>query len=154
MCQVMNPSVLPAVGKNNRYSETFFARLFFSPQNMEKLNTLLIYLVYTNTGDTIDNQPIDAFIPIMRDIYFNYSKHPIDITTDMTDYQKNYMISTYKSEILRLNEIVVRKILPMTLSNLQQFKDYLKEVEAGQPIPEYAKNVSSAGTKPLPFSQI
>jgi hypothetical protein len=147
-------TVLPAVGKNNRFAETFFARLFFSPENIEKLQTLLVYLVHKNTGDTIDTQPVDAFIPIMRDTYFNYCKFPIDIELDMPDEQKQWLINSYKSEVLRLNEIVMRKVLYMTLSNLQQFKDYLKEVEAGQPIPEYAKNVSSAGTKTIPFSQI
>jgi hypothetical protein len=144
---------LPSIDKNDKLSETFFARLFYSPQNKQKILELLRFLVYKNMGDVIDHQPEDALTPIMREIYFNFSKHPIDITTDMNPEQKNYLIAQYKREIIRLNEIVIRRILPMTLSNLQQFKDYLRDIDSLQ-IQDYAKNVSTAGMKSLPFSQI
>lgn len=139
---------------SNKLSDTFISKLFYSQENIDKFQGMLRYLVHKNTKEVIDLQPVDAIKSYMTSIYDTYARHPIDITPDMTPEQKDYLIKSYKSEIIRLNELLMRKILPLTVSNLQQFKDYIKEVEQGQLIPEYAKNVSTVGTKSIEFSQI
>ena len=141
---------LPRERSINQLISNFFTRLFFCPENIQKIKELLRALVLREMGDTLDisAQSSDDIKSLMETIYIDYSKNPMDITDDMTDSQKNYMYSYYTAEIKRLNEITIRKILPMVMSNIQQYKDYLRDIDTtNMPVLNYPTNVSSAGTK-------
>jgi hypothetical protein len=63
--------------------------------------------------------------------------------------------SCYAKEISRLNEIIVSRVIPGIINNIEQYIGYIKDSSSAPELLERSKNDSSAGTKePRSFSDI
>lgn len=121
------------------HEENYLAlkQVFFSPENIEIIQKMLIMLVYkkTNKEIVIAMQSRERLTIVMAWIFDNYSKNlPYKI----------------KEQIEELNRITINEILPDLLSNIDQYIGYIRDIN--NPIRSFDRplNVSSKGTKTLP----
>jgi hypothetical protein len=113
-----------------------FSRMFFSVENIKWLQSNIRYKVYTysDSKHIISNQDEANLIIVMRAMYLQYSNNP--------SCKKDY-----RGEILRINNLVLGKIVPDIITELEQYKGYLRDIEKNpEPIP-LPQNVSITGTR-------
>ena len=119
---------------HNAISDTFFTRT-----NVDRIQKEIRKEVYRISGPkkyVIDNQDVDELKMIMRAIYLQYSKNNP---------------SNIEGQIRELNEMVITWCVPRIMSEIEQYNYYLNDI-SHLPIPlEQPMNMSSAGTKSLPF---
>lgn len=94
---------------------SIFSLLYFSNENIQEIQNLIKYNVYTIGKHRIDNQNIDELLVIMRAMYLEYSNIP--------NNQK-----AYTQEIAKLNEIVTERAIRIILSAISQQKKYLYDI--------------------------
>ena len=84
----------------------------------------------------IDDQDVDELKMIMRAMYLQYAKnHPFNI----------------EGQIQELNKMVIDWSAPRIMSEIEHYAFYLNDI-SHLPVPlEKPLNMSSAGTKSLPF---
>lgn len=114
---------------------------FFSPENIRILQNAIRRFVFEKSqpkGYVIDDQSVDELKIIMRAIYYQYAKNlPFEV----------------QAQIDELNQYVVNWSGPHILSAVQHYYYYLNDI-SHMPIPmQQPQNLSSAGTKSLPFNQ-
>jgi len=117
---------------------SLFSLLFFSQENVQELQRLIRYNVYVNTDKKyiIGKQSETELVIIMRGIYLQYSSIPSNK-------------SEFTKEIKKLNSMVVTTVLPDLISNIEQYKGYLKDNgQVAKPI-ERAENPSIKGENVL-----
>jgi hypothetical protein len=104
-------------------------------------------LVYKEMGKVIDYQSSNDLLIIMRSIFLSYSNHPELIQPNMSEEKKQSLLTKYKNEVSRLNELVINYTVPQICSQLQQYLQYLED--ASSPVKPMEKPVSTnvAGTK-------
>ena len=112
--------------------------LFFSDENMERLQKIIKREVYERTDKkfklTIDQNPSDLMI-VMRAIYLEWSK----------DYSDNVF-----RQVKELNRLTIENIVPEMITGIKQQIRYMRDIST-QPVPlPLPKNVNSAGRKTLP----
>ena len=92
------------------------AKNFFSDCNIELINKQLVMKVYkiSNKKYFIGFQSKDNLLIIMRYIWIQYSKN--------LDFK-------IKEQIIELNNLVVKEILPDIITNIEQYYGYLKDYE-------------------------
>ena len=115
------------------------AKRFFTASNVANLQAAIRKGVYQRSGSKkyiIDDQDVDELKMIMRGIYLQYAKNnPFDI----------------EGQIKELNEIIIEWCTPRILSEIDQYNYYLNDI-SHLPIPlTQPMNMSSAGTRSLPF---
>lgn len=113
-----------------------FSRAFFSRENMAWLQSNIRYKVYMYSDDrhVISDQDEANLIIVMRAIYLQNSNNPS-------------CAKEYRAEILRINNLVIDKIIPDIISEIQQYKGYLRDISrVAEPI-SLPQNVSVTGTK-------
>ena len=119
---------------HNELSDTFFTR-----KNMDVIQKRIRNDVYRISGPkkyVIDEQDVDEIKMIMRAMYLQYAKN------------NTFNIS---GQINELNDLVVNWSVPRIISEIEQYNYYLNDI-SHLPIPlEKPLNMSSAGTKSLPF---
>lgn len=109
---------------------------FFSKANMQCLQNMLRYRVFTASGGEykIGEQDNNSLLIIQRAIFLLHSKNLPDRIPE---------------QIRELNRHVVEYILPQILSEIKQWIFYSSDIER-LPMPlEHPKNLSSAGTRTL-----
>ena len=113
--------------------------IFFSEQNIEKIQQGIIFEVRRKYQHIIQKQsPIELKI-IMRSMYLQYSKH---LNTDI------------ENQIRELNQLTIDECVPNIISNIKQYLQYKKDSNC-LPVPlEHPKHMSSAGTKTLTMAHI
>jgi hypothetical protein len=111
----------------NYHNESPLAFAFFSSKNILNIQNVIKFLVYKHTNHSIDDQSNNELLSIMRSVYVDNHIHPAVINENMSLSQKNKLIIQYKSEIQRLNDIVINSIVPKIVSQLQQYIDYLRD---------------------------
>lgn len=121
------------------FTPTPLARTFFTPRNAAALQEAIRREVYLRSGPkkyVIDDQDIDELKMIMRAIYLQYGKNnEFDIEGQVRD----------------LNKIIVDWAVPRILSEVDQYMYYLDDI-SHLPVPmAQPMNMSSAGTRSLPF---
>jgi hypothetical protein len=121
----------------NLYGETPLTFLFFSKSNIESIQNLIRFLVHRETGQSVDKQSYNELMIIMRSIFLEYSAHPALLDPKMSDAQKEVLLAQYTKEVERLNDIVINQIVPKVISQLQQYMDYLRDVNR----PAYRENI-------------
>ena len=86
----------------------------------------------------IDDQDVDELKMIMRALYLQYAKNnPFDV----------------QGQINELNNMVIMWASPRIMSEIQQYNYYLNDI-SHLPVPlEKPLNMSSAGTRSLPFQK-
>lgn len=110
------------------------SRVFFSKENMDRLQTLIRYNVNLETGLVISKQSETELAVVMRAMYLQYS---MNINHSFTE------------QIKQLNELVLRYAVPQITSEAKQYQGYLEEIQRN-PVPiVHSVNVSSKGTKTL-----
>ncbi|VVU94858.1 hypothetical protein CPAV1605_583 [seawater metagenome] len=97
----------PTVGKN-------VSNVFFSSKNIDIINKAIILTVYdfTNQEFKIPPQSNNDLMIVMSFVYDNYAENlPYDIT----------------KQVRKLNDQVVKNVVPGIITNLQQYIGYLKD---------------------------
>lgn len=121
------------------WEHTPLADAFFTRANLQVLQTAIRTEVYRMSGPKkyqIDDQSVDDLKMIMRAMYLQYAKNnPFNI----------------QGQIAELNDLVIKWAAPRILSEIDQYQYYLKDI-SHMPVPlEKPLNMSSAGTRSLPF---
>lgn len=120
----------------NLYTETPLTFLFFSEKNINNIQDLLRFNVYKMMNKVIDKQSPTELLIIMRSVFLEYHQHPPLFNPNMTQKQIDELKQMYITEVSRLNQLVLDTILPLTVSSLQQYLDYLRDISKNpEPIP-------------------
>lgn len=111
---------------------------FFSKKNIEILSKRIRYEVYVQSGkeNIIGRQSSLELCNVMRSIYLEYSRYSTD----------KYGMSV---ELSRLNQIVVNKLVPRLISEIEQYKNYLKDSSQNLIPIQHPISDNLAGTKIL-----
>jgi hypothetical protein len=121
------------------WDHTAVSDAFFTRKNANVIQAEIRKEVYRMSGPkkyAIDDQDVDELKMIMRAMYLQYAKN-----------------NTFNIEgqINELNELIVKWAAPRIMSEIEQYNYYLNDI-SHLPIPlEQPMNMSSAGTKSLPF---
>tara|TARA_B110001450_G_scaffold143861_1_gene134599 strand:- start:133 stop:786 length:654 start_codon:yes stop_codon:yes gene_type:complete len=95
--------------------ETNLSRLFFSPQNIEAIQSMIRFYVYKLTGGQIvSNQSQDEIFIVMRSILLQYA---------------NFLSSNVLNEIKRLNSKVVNICSEKVSIELDQYNHYIDDLQ-------------------------
>jgi hypothetical protein len=119
---------------HNALSDTFFTRT-----NVDRIQKEIRKEVYRISGPkqyVIDDQDVDELKMIMRAMYLQYSKNNA---------------GNIQGQLQELNDLVIKWSVPRIMSEIEQYNYYLNDI-SHLPIPlEQPMNMSSAGTRSLPF---
>jgi hypothetical protein len=99
----------------NDIGENFLSQHFFSPENMEIINKMLVLEIFKQSNKTI------------KIAYQSQHDLMVTMTWVYTHYAKNLPFKI-KEQIRQLNQEVVRQLTPQLMSQAQQHIDYLKEI--------------------------
>lgn len=121
------------------WDHTALSDAFFTRKNADVIQQEIRKEVYRMSGPkkyVIDNQDVDELKMIMRAMYLQYAKNnPFNI----------------EGQINELNQLVVKWSAPRIMSEIEQYNYYLNDI-SHLPVPlTQPMNMSSAGTKSLPF---
>jgi hypothetical protein len=121
------------------WEHTALSDAYFSRTNAQRIQKEITNEVYRRSGPKqfkIDDQDVDELKMIMRGLYLQYAKNnPFNI----------------EGQINELNKLVIEWSVPRIMSEIEQYQYYLNDI-SHLPIPlEKPLNMSSAGTKSLPF---
>ena len=121
------------------WEHTALSNAFFTRTNAERLQQEIKKEIYRMSGPkkyAIDDQDVDELKMIMRAMYLQYAKNsPFNID----------------GQIAELNKMVIDWAAPRIMSEIDQYAYYLKDIST-LPVPlTHPTNLSSAGTKSLPF---
>ena len=121
------------------WEPTPLSRAFFTQKNVDILQHAIRKGVYDRSGSkryVIDNQDVDELKMIMRAIFLQYSKNnPFNVAGQIKD----------------LNDLIVEWSVPRIMSAVDHYNYYLNDI-SHMPIPlSQPLNMSSAGTRSLPF---
>jgi hypothetical protein len=114
---------------------------FFTRTNVHQIQDSIKKEVYRMSGPkkfVIDEQDVDELKMIMRAMYLQYAKNnEFDV----------------EGQIKELNDLVIKWCAPRIMSEIDQYSYYLNDI-SHLPVPlEKPLNMSSAGTKSLPFKK-
>ena len=120
--------------EHNVLADTFFTR-----KNVATLQNAIKQAVHRMSGPkkyVIDEQDVDELKIIMRTMYLQYAKNnPYNI----------------EGQVQELNQLVIDWAAPRIMSEIDAYHHYLNDI-SHLPVPmEKPLNMSSAGTKSLPF---
>ena len=121
------------------WEHTALSDAYFSRTNAQQIQKEITKEVYRRSGPKhyqIDDQDVDELKMIMRAMYLQYAKNnPFNI----------------EGQIKELNQLVIDWAVPRIISEIEQYQYYLNDI-SHLPVPlEKPLNMSSAGTKSLPF---
>ena len=105
------------------------ADAFFSPTNVDRIQTNLRTVSREKTGYVIDRQSDEDLVIIMRAMYATHAQHGGDL----------------QRELMRLNAIVLSEIAPMVGTGISQHIGYLRDASSLPAPLERAKNISIKG---------
>jgi hypothetical protein len=112
---------------------------FFTAANVNTIQSTIRKEVYSRSGSKkyqIDDQSIDELKMIMRGLYLQYSKNNA---------------FNVEGQVAELNGLVVDWCVPRILSEVDHYYYYINDI-SHLPVPlMQPKNMSSAGTRSLPF---
>lgn len=123
------------------WMDTTLSQAFFSPENTKMIQNAIRKTVQDRSGEkqwVIDEQSADELQIVMRSLYLQYAKN--------LEYD-------IPGQIQKLNSLVVEWSVPRIMSEISMQQQYLKDISTlPTPLPQ-PMQVSSAGTKSLPFRQ-
>lgn len=131
----------------NLHSKTLLTSMFFSDRNINNIQDLLKIIIYREMDAVIDTQSVPELLTVMRSLFLRFNQHPPDIQHSMTPKQVAEISELYTREVVRLNELLIKTILPGIISQLQGYLDYIRDLDRGIYVMENPQQVSSAGTK-------
>lgn len=128
------------------YAKNLLADLFFSDSNIKNIQNLIKFTVHAKTSERIDDQSQDELFIIMRSVFLSYAQFPPALENGLTNDETNAIKEMYRKEIHRLNELVINETVPDIISQLKQYKDYLRDISTA-PFIENPQNVSIKGQR-------
>jgi hypothetical protein len=131
----------------NLYGETLLTFLFFSKDNINNIQDIVKMIVYRETKQLIDNQSINELQIVMRSIFLSYNEHPKLLDPGMSEQEKIMLMTQYRNEVDRLNQLVINTVVPLVVSQMQQYIDYIKESSQPRQFMSPPINDSIAGTR-------
>ena len=130
------PSNAGMEGVRGNLERTTLNQAFFSSANFQIIQNGVRKNVFDHTDVVIDPVGSDDLFMIMRAIYLQYSRNlPTNIA----------------GQIGELNERVVAWCVPKIVAEVNMYKYYLKDISTLPVQIQQPVNVSSAGTRSLPF---
>jgi Family of unknown function (DUF5761) len=131
----------------NLFGNTLLTDMFFSKKNVQNVQNLIKFLVHREIGEVIDNQSYKELLIVMRGVFLEYHAHPLLLNEKMSKTERARVIKMYTAEVSRLNEIVLNIVVPRIVSQLQQYKHYLRDASAAPSFFEVPSNESTAGQR-------
>lgn len=133
---VSAPSNAGMEGVRGNLERTLLNQTFFSAPNFQIIQNGIRKNVHDYTGIIIDPVGTDDLFMVMRALYLQYGRNLPDRIPE---------------QINELNQRVIAYCVPKIVAEVNMYKYYLKDistlpVQLNQPV-----NVSSAGTRSLPF---
>jgi len=120
--------------RSTHQQQSELGRRFFSNENVEELQRRLRAEIKKRTGLVIDRQSDEQLLIVMRYVYMQSARN-----------------MGGAAEIRRLNELVLREIVPQVGAGLAQYLAYLRDASTlPTPIPR-GLATSVKGTKPNEF---
>ena len=134
--EVNAPSNAGMEGVRGNLERTTLNQAFFSSPNFQIIQNGIRKNTFDHTGTIIDPVGADDLFMVMRAIYLQYGRNIPDRIAEQID---------------ELNQRVIAYCVPKIVAEVNMYKYYLKDistlpVQLNQPV-----NVSSAGTRSLPF---
>jgi len=123
------------VNHENDVSEEYISQHFFSDENIEIINKMLVMNVFNKSKNTIKIpfQPKQDIFIVMQWVYVHYARHlPFKI----------------KEQILELNQKVVTQLAPELMTQAQQHIDYLRDIS--KPMEPLPPPISASRDRTLP----
>ena len=117
--------------------ETILSKIFFSPQNVDRVQRQLIGTVFRRTDGAylIEKQREEDLQVVMRSIFLQHARHVPDHIPE---------------QIHELNNLVVDDLVPNVISEVNAYIGYLDRTFAPRQIMDLPEYVSSAGTRTIP----
>jgi len=113
--------------------------LYFSNENMRKVQNQLVIYTRKYTGHTISLQNCSDVLMAMQYFYINYPQY----TLNDSKFEENVGV---------LNQLVVSDLVQQTTSGVKQHLEYLKYIKrTPQPL-DYGKSSSIKGENSLEFN--
>ena len=129
------------------YGSNMFSSVFFSKENVEKLQHLIKYAVFKTTKEIIDMQSKDELLIVMRSVFLSYPNFPPEFKRGMTRSRIEELKNQYRQEVNRLNEIIVNETVPDIISQIKQYKDYIRDSTSSITFVETPKFTSIKGQR-------
>lgn len=121
------------------WDHTPLSDAFFTRKNVDVIQRQIQQEVYRMSGPkkwVIDPQDVDELKMVMRAMYLQYGKN------------NNFNL---EGQLNELNELVVKWAAPRIMSEIEQYNYYINDI-SHMPVPlQQPINLSSAGTRSLPF---
>lgn len=122
----------PALRQSTHLQDTETSRLFFGAPNIEALQAGLARAIRDRTGYSIDRQSEEQLLIVMRYVYMQSGRN-----------------CGGAREVARLNELVLREIVPQVGAGLAQYIDYLRDASTMYTPLARGQATSIKGTKSL-----
>ena len=116
-------------------------KTFFSDANIDVIQSGLKKQVRTSTNQSISKQSCGEIFVLMKYVYTN---HGLNVEQNISN------------EVFKLNSLVLKELVPMVISNVLQYLQYIKDINT-QPVPlEYGQSSGLKGANksyelPPPF---
>ena len=130
------PSNAGMEGVRGNLERTTMNQAYFSHANFQIIQNAIRKKVYDYTAKVIDPVGSDDLFMIMRAMYLQYSRN---LETHIPE------------QIAELNDRVVAWCVPKIVAEVNMYATYLKDISTLPTPMMQPVNVSSAGTKSLPF---
>jgi len=115
------------------------SRTYFSNDNIERLQLMIIDAVYKTCQKKIGRQSYQELQIIMKSMYLQYSRNlPYDI----------------EGQVASLNKYVVDECVRIIVPNVLQYNKYMDDITSPIPIMPLSQNVSNKGYKWGDFSSL
>jgi hypothetical protein len=123
-------------GVRGNLEKTPLNQAYFSAANFQIIQNAIRKRVFDYTEKVIDPVGSDDLFMVMRAMYLQYSRNiPTHIPEQIAD----------------LNERVVAWCVPKIVAEINMYLQYLKDIDTLPTPLSHPVNISSAGTKSLPF---
>jgi hypothetical protein len=109
---------------------SFLSKIFFSNENIDIVQKMLIMAVHNKVRVRIPYQNRDNLLIAMRHVYTLYSKE---------------LPCQYKEQIRELNSRVIEWVLPDVVTAVEQHLAYIRDISNSHPLLEPPINVSRRG---------
>ena len=116
---------------------TLLSRTFFSDGNTQILQNALRKQVHDMTNVVVEEQNVEQLQLVMRSVFLQYSRH------------QTHSAEVIRAQITELNAKVLAYCVPIVVSNLKQYQQYLKDVSTLPTPMEYGLATSQAGSRSL-----
>lgn len=115
------------------------SRTYFSNDNIERLQLMIIDAVYKTCQKNISRQSYQELQIIMKSMYLQYGRNlPYDI----------------EGQVATLNKYVVDECVRIIVPNVLQYNKYMNDITSPVPVMPLSQNVSNKGYKWGDFSSL